>query len=79
MIILKRVYRSKKNRWLTGLCGGLGEFFGIDANIVRLVAVLLECSVLGFIAYFIVSYYVPEQPDCEKEPVKAECEDSEGK
>ena len=76
---MKKFYRSKKNRWLTGLCGGLGEYFGIDANIVRLVAVLLEFSVLGLIAYFIVSYYVPEQPDLENEPVKAECEDSENK
>ncbi|MBP3581102.1 MAG: PspC domain-containing protein [Clostridia bacterium] len=74
---MKKLYRSKNNRWFTGLCGGLGEYFGIDPIIIRIVAALLEFSILGLIAYFIVSYYVPEQPDDENEPVKAEFENIE--
>ena len=57
---MKKLHRSKKNRWLTGLCGGLGEYFNIDPIIIRIVAVLLELSILGLIAYFLLSYYVPE-------------------
>ncbi len=74
---MKKLYRSKSNRWFTGLCGGLGEYFGIDPIIIRIVAALLEFSVLGLIAYFIISYYVPEQPEDENEPVKAEFENTE--
>ena len=36
----KRLYRSRKNRVIAGVCGGLGEYFNIDATIVRLVFVV---------------------------------------
>ena len=32
----KRLYKSKTNRVLCGVCGGIGEYFGIDPTIVRL-------------------------------------------
>ena len=55
----KKMYRSQKDKWLTGLCGGMGEYFGINPVIIRLLAFLLGCSFLGIIVYFVASYLVP--------------------
>lgn len=36
----KRLVRSRQDRWLAGVCGGVGEYAGIDPNVVRLLAVI---------------------------------------
>ena len=33
----KRLYRSRTNRIICGVCGGVGEYFGVDPTIIRLV------------------------------------------
>lgn len=33
----KRLVRSRSDQWIGGVCGGLGEFFGVDSNLVRVV------------------------------------------
>ena len=60
----KRLYRSRENRMLCGVCGGLGEFFGLDATIVRLIWVVfsaLGCS--GILAYIIAAIIIPRRPE----------------
>jgi phage shock protein C len=59
---MKRLYRSKVQRMLGGVCGGIGEHFDVDPTFVRLVwAVLTILSVgIGIIAYSIVWIIVPE-------------------
>lgn len=47
----KRFHRSDSNRLLAGVCGGIAEFIGVDATIVRLVFVVL--TVFGFSGVFI--------------------------
>ncbi len=42
----KRLTRSKDDKLLGGVCGGVAEYFGVDANVVRLLTVL--GTVLGF-------------------------------
>ena len=37
----KRLYRSKRDVMICGVCGGIAEYFDIDPTIVRLVAVVL--------------------------------------
>ena len=37
----KKLCKSKDNKKLCGVCGGIAEYFGIDATIVRLILVLL--------------------------------------
>ncbi|MCD7993146.1 MAG: PspC domain-containing protein [Clostridia bacterium] len=54
-----RLYRSKNNRVFLGLCGGLGEFFGINPLAFRLIFLFTGP---GLIAYFILCAFVPEQP-----------------
>lgn len=60
---MKQLYRSKTNRVIAGVCGGLGEYLGIDANVIRLVAVFL-LIVTGFVPvgvmYLIAAIIVPE-------------------
>ena len=43
----KRLYKSKTNRVICGVCGGVGEYFGIDPTIVRLLCVLLGLTSTG--------------------------------
>lgn len=40
--------RSRTNRMISGVCGGLGEKFGIDANLIRLIWVALTLGTMGF-------------------------------
>jgi len=56
----KRLYRSRKNRVLWGVCGGLGEYFGLDPVIFRIIAVLLIfANGTGIIAYIIMAIIIP--------------------
>ena len=60
----KKLYRSRTDRKLVGVCGGLGKYFDIDSTIVRVVFVLLLfCGTVGFWMYIIMAIIVPEEPD----------------
>ena len=55
----KRLYRSYTNRYLVGVCGGLGEYFGIDPTIIRLVWALLSLTGTGIVFYIIAAILMP--------------------
>jgi len=56
----KRLYRSRTDRMIAGVCGGLGEYFGIDPVIVRIVFVLIAlANGIGLLAYLILWVIVP--------------------
>lgn len=61
-----RLFRSRTDRKIGGVCGGLAEFLDADASVVRLVAVILAivpgAIVLGVIAYLLAWYIVPAPP-----------------
>src|SRR3954454_10917536 len=58
----RRLYRSRDERLLGGVCGGLAEYFGIDPVIVRIIAVaLVFAGGAGFLAYIAAWLLVPEQ------------------
>ena len=56
----KKLYKSKTNRVLTGVCGGIGEYLNVDANIVRLVCVLMCTTGVGLIVYLTAALLLPE-------------------
>lgn len=58
----KKLYRSKKDRMIGGVCGGIAEYFNIDPVIVRLIAVilLLPGGLPGFLPYVVLWIVVPE-------------------
>ena len=56
----KRLYRSRSDRMVWGVCGGLAKYFEIDPVIVRIVFVLLIfLSGVGLLAYIILAIVVP--------------------
>jgi phage shock protein PspC (stress-responsive transcriptional regulator) len=59
----KKFYRSRKNRVIAGICGGLAEYFDVDPIIVRLITLILVMSAGGgLLAYLIAWVVVPEEP-----------------
>ena len=58
----KRLSRSKLNRMLCGVCGGIAEYFNIDPTIVRLAWVIFGCCGGGVLAYIIAAVIIPENP-----------------
>lgn len=60
----KRLYRSRNEKVIAGVCGGLAEYFNIDPTLVRLAVVLLVIAGAGFpiLAYIIAMIIVPKEP-----------------
>lgn len=54
----KRLFRSRTNRVLFGLCGGIGEYFGVDPVLIRVIWLFVPGFNLLF--YFIAALIVPE-------------------
>jgi phage shock protein PspC (stress-responsive transcriptional regulator) len=60
----KKLYRSRNNRVIAGICGGLAEYFDVDPIIIRLITLILVLSLgAGLIAYIIAWIVVPKEPD----------------
>ncbi len=57
----KRLVKSQSNRMICGVCAGVGEYFGIDPTVIRLLWILLTfCGGSGLLAYIIASVVIPE-------------------
>lgn len=59
----KRLYRSRSNRMIAGVCGGIAEYFGIDPTVVR-IAFLVSLLIPGpqAIFYLVAWVVIPEEP-----------------
>jgi phage shock protein C len=55
--------RSRGDRWIAGVCGGIAARTGLDPNLVRVLAVLLAVfgHLVGLIAYLAAWALVPEE------------------
>jgi len=59
----KRLYRSRKDRVIGGVCGGLGYYFNLDPVIIRVATVaLFFAGFIGLLGYIIAWIIVPEEP-----------------
>ena len=61
---MKKLYRSRTDRKICGVCGGLAEYLNVDATIVRLVCVvasILTAVILGLLLYFVAALIIPEK------------------
>lgn len=59
----KRLYRSNTNRVFAGICGGLGDYTGIDATVLRLVWLLIVVFTgffPGVLVYVVAIFVIPE-------------------
>ena len=57
----RRLTRSTSDKWIGGVCGGLADYFGWNANLVRLLFVL-SCLLPGpqFIVYLVLWIIIPK-------------------
>lgn len=57
----KKLYRSRDQRMISGVCGGLAEYINLDPTIIRLLWVVFGITGVGVLAYIIALIVVPEQ------------------
>jgi len=61
---IKKLHRSRKDRMIAGICGGLGEMFSIDPTLIRLIAALIGLFTVGtaILVYILGWIIIPEAP-----------------
>ena len=60
----KKLYRSRNDKKLCGVCGGLADYFELDVNIIRVAAIVsVFFGGLGLVAYIAAAFLIPEQGD----------------
>ena len=60
----KKLYRSRSNKWLVGVCGGIGEYFDIDPTVIRVIFILAGFIMGGGLwIYLILWIIMPLNPD----------------
>jgi len=61
---MKKLYLSDTDRKIGGVCGGLGDYFDVDATLVRIIFILIAiCSIgLGIVAYILMWMVIPRKP-----------------
>ncbi len=59
----KKLYRSRSNKKLFGVCGGFAAYFGIDPTVIRLIWALLALIWgAGILAYLVAALVMPDEP-----------------
>jgi phage shock protein C len=61
----KRLYRSRNEKMIAGICGGIAEYFDVDPTLVRVGTVIVGLLTAIFpllLGYFICTIIIPEQP-----------------
>jgi phage shock protein C len=62
----RRLERKREGRWIAGVCAGLGDYLGIDATVIRVIAaVLFLFAGLGPLAYVVAWVLMPEEGEPE--------------
>ena len=65
----KRLYRSRSDRMIWGVCGGLAKYFDVDPTIIRVIfLVSILWGTLGIWAYIILAIVVPLENSKATEP-----------
>jgi phage shock protein PspC (stress-responsive transcriptional regulator) len=63
----RKLTRSSDDRWIAGICGGLAEYTGIDATLIRVI--LLIATILGagslIVIYLICWVIIPKTPELQ--------------
>ena len=60
----KKLYRSRTDKKLAGVCGGLGRYLNVDVTVIRVIwAVVSLFAGAGILAYLICALLIPEEPE----------------
>lgn len=66
----KKLYRSRRQQVIAGVCGGIGEYFGVDISLIRLGwALLILIGGTGLLLYIICAIVIPKEPASGSETV----------
>jgi len=60
---VKKLFRSRRNRMIAGICGGLAEYFEVDPTLVRVgyvVLSILSVAFPGILVYLILWVLIPQ-------------------
>jgi phage shock protein C len=59
----KRLYRSRDERMIWGVCSGIAKYFDVDPTLIRIIAVLtLFFALTGILVYIILAIIIPIEP-----------------
>lgn len=60
----KKLYKSREDKYIGGVCGGIGEYFEIDSTIIRLATILLSFATSGvlILIYILLCFLIPYEP-----------------
>ncbi len=62
----KKLYKSRTDKKIDGVCGGIAQYFGIDSTIVRVayavISIFCGFFIGGIILYIILDVIIPEEP-----------------
>lgn len=76
--VSKRLYRSRSERWLAGVCGGIGNYFNTDPTVVRVIFVLAALIMGGgLLIYLILWLIIPLEPEMGVEIEEPPAEEGE--
>jgi len=60
----KRLYRSRADRRIAGVCGGIADYLAVDPTIVRIIwALFAIAGGPGLVLYIILAAIIPEEPE----------------
>ena len=77
----KKLYRNASDTMLTGVCGGLGEYLGMDATVIRLVwalVVVFTGFVPGILVYIVAVIVMPKKVEVVSAPAASVASDTSG-
>jgi phage shock protein C len=63
---MKKLYRSRTEKKISGVCGGIAMYFNLDPTIIRLVwafVSVFSVGIPGVLIYVICALVIPEEPD----------------
>lgn len=68
----RKLYRSTRDKWIAGVCGGLAEYYNQDPTLVRIlwVALILISAGAGIIAYLLFWIFIKKYPSYYQLPVQ---------
>lgn len=61
---IRKLTRSRKDRKISGVCGGIGEYFGFNPNILRLIVIILffvSAIIPIVLSYLLLCWIIPEK------------------
>ena len=69
---VKKLYRTREDRMVGGVCSGLAVYFNVDPTLIRIIFVALAFIGGGFLLYLLFWIFIPDEPNGSPEIVESE-------